>query len=187
MLLGLPLLYHRRLARVREKADLPQPVVAWAMDPTASYPFLPHRQRSGPSVPYPGLQPQMTGARGSGPRVQWDRFRDEWESFVFASAHEWQTLNIISALLLRYVSLSHRGPTILIGTNSAILAILSIGDAGHNVFTRTAALMALVSALISLGFGGAYTIRFSSLKTPQRGLAWLLVTHLVLPNVNADS
>ena len=63
----------------------------------------------------------------------------------------------------------------LIGTNSAILAILSIGDAGHNVITRTAALMALVSALIAMGFGGAYTIRFSSLKTPQRGLAWLLV------------
>ena len=65
--------------------------------------------------------------------------------------------------------------TILNGSNSAILAILGLGDAGHNVITRTAALMALVSALISLGFGGAYTIRFSSLKTPQRGLVWLLV------------
>lgn len=68
--------------------------------------------------------------------------------------------------------------TILIGFNSAILAILGIGDAGHHVITRTAALMALVSALISLGFGGAYTIRFSSLKTPQRGLVWLLVRNL---------
>ena len=65
--------------------------------------------------------------------------------------------------------------TMLIGSNSAILAILGIGDAGHHVITRTAALLALVSALISLGFGGAYTIRFSSLKTPQRGLVWLLV------------
>jgi hypothetical protein len=64
---------------------------------------------------------------------------------------------------------------VLISTNSAILAILGIGDAGHNAITRTAALMALVSALMSLGFGGAYTIRFSSLKTPQRGLVWLLV------------
>jgi len=113
VLLGLPLLYHRRLARVREKADLPQPVIAWVTDPTASYPFLPHKQRSMLSVPYASLQPQMTGARqqaavgghSSGPRVQWDRFRDEWESFVFASSQEWQTLNIISALLLRYVSL----------------------------------------------------------------------------------
>ena len=61
------------------------------------------------------------------------------------------------------------------GTHSAILTILGIDDAGHNIITRTAALMALVSALISLGFGGAYTIRFSSLKTPRRGFAWVLV------------
>ena len=113
VLLGLPLLYHRRLARVREKADLPPPVVAWAMNPAASYPFLPYRQHSIPQVPYSGVQPQLTGARqqaalglqSKGPRVQWDGFRDEWESFVFTSTQEWQTLNVISALLLRYVSL----------------------------------------------------------------------------------
>ena len=113
VLLGLPLLYHRRLARVREKADFPQPVVAWAMNPAASYPFLPNKQRSIQSGPYPHLQPQMTstrqqaalGGHSKGPRVQWDRFQDEWESFVFTSTQEWQTLNIISALLLRYVSL----------------------------------------------------------------------------------
>ena len=113
VLLGLPLLYHRRLARVREKADFSQSVVAWAMDPAASYPFLPYRKRSIQSGPYANPQPQMTSARqqaalgghSKGPRVQWDRFRDEWESFVFTSTQEWQTLNIISALLLRCVSL----------------------------------------------------------------------------------
>ena len=113
VLLGLPLLYHRRLARVREKADLPQPVVAWATNSAAPYPFLPYSQQSIPPMPYSSVQPQLTGARqrtalgphSKGPRVQWDGFRDEWESFVFASTQEWQTLNIISALLLRYVSL----------------------------------------------------------------------------------
>jgi hypothetical protein len=73
----------------------------------------------------------------------------------------------------------------LIGTHSAILTVLSIDDAGHHVITRTAALMALVSALMSLGFGGAYTIRFSSLKTPTRGLAWVLVRD-VISNPGAD-
>jgi len=68
----------------------------------------------------------------------------------------------------------------LTDSHSAILAILGIDDAGHNVITRTAALMALVSALMSLGFGGAYTIRFSSLKAPQRGLVWALVRTLAL-------
>jgi hypothetical protein len=107
LLLGLPLLYHRRLARVREKADLPQPVVAWAMDPTAPYPF--HQPQRGPSVPHASIQPQSNGVyrqlpysgSSGGPRLQWDGFRDEWESFVSASIQEWQTLNIISALLLR--------------------------------------------------------------------------------------
>lgn len=105
VLLGFPLLYHRRLARVREKADLPQPVAAWAMDATAPYPFQPpQRQSSIPPIYHAGTHPQMThGGYLKGPRVQWDGFRDEWETFVFASTQEWQTLNIISALLLRYV------------------------------------------------------------------------------------
>ena len=109
VLLGLPLLYHRRLARVREKADLPQPVITWATNPAASYPFLPYRKRTLLA----DIQPQLTGVRqqtalgghSKGTRVQWDGFRAEWESFVFASTQEWQTLNIISALLLRYASL----------------------------------------------------------------------------------
>jgi hypothetical protein len=104
MLLGFPLLYHRRLARVREKADLPQPVITWVKNPAASYPFLSHRKRML-SVPHEGIQHAALGGHSQGTRVQWDVFQAEWESFVFASTQEWQTLNIISALLLRYVSL----------------------------------------------------------------------------------
>jgi len=110
-LLGLPLLYHRRLARVREKADLPPTVVAWAKDPNATYPFHQQRHLSVPPLAHASPQPPVTGVRqqaalrghSTGLRVQWDSFRDEWESFVFVSAQEWQTLNIISALLLRLV------------------------------------------------------------------------------------
>ena len=187
ILLGLPLLYHRRLARVREKAE----VVKWAIDSTAPYPFPSQRQYSIQSQPYPSYAPSVlpshvpsvlpsyvpsvlpsyapsvlpsyalsvlpqmqhsvsiqpepypsyapsyapsalpmrysippvppvpypshpshptvTSARrqtslgGSftGRWLQWETFGDEWESFVSASTNEWQTLNIISALLLR--------------------------------------------------------------------------------------
>lgn len=108
VLLGLPLLYHRRLARVRDKADL-LPVRNWTIDSTAPYLFQPQMQHNIPPASYASVQPHVTGAHRqaslggqlTGPRVQWDRSRDEWESFVFTSTQEWQTLNIISALLLR--------------------------------------------------------------------------------------
>ncbi|KAJ7498068.1 hypothetical protein B0H11DRAFT_1715205 [Mycena galericulata] len=73
-------------------------------------------------------------------------FRASWESFINSLMQEWQTLNIISVLLM-----------------SAILTMLQI-DSASNPITRTSALFSLICALMSLLYGCMYIIRFGTMR-----------------------
>jgi len=50
--------------------------------------------------------------------------------------------------------------------------MLQIPGAGDDPVTRTAALMALVCALMSLLFGYIYVIRFGTMKRTHQALTW---------------
>ncbi|KAJ7609062.1 hypothetical protein FB45DRAFT_945265 [Roridomyces roridus] len=73
-------------------------------------------------------------------------FRSNWDNFIDDLMSEWQTLNIVSVLLM-----------------SAILTMLQIDSASHPII-RTSALFSLICALMSLLYGCVYIIRFGSMR-----------------------
>ncbi|KAJ6541625.1 hypothetical protein B0H19DRAFT_856283, partial [Mycena capillaripes] len=85
------------------------------------------------------------------------RFRSSWESFIDLQMQEWQTLNIISVLLL-----------------SAILTMLQIAGA-TNPITRTSALFSLICAIMSLVYGCLYIIRFGTMRKMHKASSFAMV------------
>ncbi|KAL1730273.1 hypothetical protein EV714DRAFT_250502, partial [Schizophyllum commune] len=77
------------------------------------------------------------------------RFRDSWETFIDSLLREWKTQNVISALLLSYIDV-----------------------AADDVVTRTACILALIAALMSLLYGCLYIIRFGTMKRMHKASAW---------------
>jgi hypothetical protein len=55
---------------------------------------------------------------------------------------------------------------------SAILTMLQIQSAGDDPITRTAALLALICAMMSLLFGCIYVARFGTMKRTHQALSW---------------
>ncbi|KAJ7593765.1 hypothetical protein C8J56DRAFT_776475, partial [Mycena floridula] len=84
-------------------------------------------------------------------------FKDTWETFIEALLREWSTLNIISALLL-----------------PAILTLLQIDAAVHDPIARTAALISLICALMSLLYGCLYIMRFGTMRQPHKAASWAM-------------
>ncbi|KAJ7215369.1 hypothetical protein GGX14DRAFT_326734, partial [Mycena pura] len=82
-------------------------------------------------------------------------FRQSWEGFVDSLLREWETQNVISALML-----------------SAILTMLQIDAAASNPIARTTALISLVCALMSLLFGSMYIIRFGTMRKMHKAASW---------------
>ncbi|TRM59371.1 hypothetical protein BD626DRAFT_508117 [Schizophyllum amplum] len=78
------------------------------------------------------------------------RFRESWETFIDSLLREWKTQNVISALLLSCV----------------------IDVAASDVVTRTACILALIAALMSLLYGCLYIIRFGTMKRMHKASAW---------------
>jgi hypothetical protein len=58
---------------------------------------------------------------------------------------------------------------------SALLTVFQIQEAAYVPVTRTAALLSLVSAFMSLLFGGVYIIRFSTMRTMRKAARWVEV------------
>ncbi|KAI0313576.1 hypothetical protein OF83DRAFT_1065264, partial [Amylostereum chailletii] len=83
------------------------------------------------------------------------RFKQSWEDFVDSLIKEWKTLNVVSALLL-----------------SAILTIFQIPSAANDPLTRTAALLSLVSGIMSLSYGCVYIVRFGTMRSMHRASRW---------------
>ncbi|GLB33212.1 hypothetical protein LshimejAT787_0100970 [Lyophyllum shimeji] len=83
------------------------------------------------------------------------RFKLSWEAFVDSLLREWKTLNVVSALLL-----------------SAILTMFQIPSAADDPVTRTAALLSLICALMSLSYGCMYIVRFGTMRSMLRAAKW---------------
>ncbi|KAF5371506.1 hypothetical protein D9615_009585 [Tricholomella constricta] len=83
------------------------------------------------------------------------RFKNSWEAFIDSLLREWKTLNVVSALL-----------------SSAILTIFQIPSAADDPVTRTAALLSLICALMSLSYGCMYIVRFGTMRSMYRASKW---------------
>ncbi|TFK66134.1 hypothetical protein BDN72DRAFT_772446, partial [Pluteus cervinus] len=83
------------------------------------------------------------------------RFKHSWEAFIDSLMREWKTLNVVSALLL-----------------SAILTMFQVPDASSDPITRTAALLSLVCATMSLCYGCMYILRFGTMRSMIRASRW---------------
>ncbi|KIJ90622.1 hypothetical protein K443DRAFT_116351 [Laccaria amethystina LaAM-08-1] len=83
------------------------------------------------------------------------RFKHSWEAFIDSLLREWKTLNVVSALLA-----------------SAILTIFQIPEAADDPITRSAALLSLICALMSLSYGCMYIVRFGTMRSMYRASRW---------------
>ncbi|KAJ8455733.1 hypothetical protein ONZ45_g18871 [Pleurotus djamor] len=83
------------------------------------------------------------------------RFKNSWEAFIDSLLREWKTLNLVSALLL-----------------SAIMTMFQVPDAAYDPVTRTAALISMVCALMSLTYGCVYIVRFGTMRSMYRASRW---------------
>ncbi|KAI0260899.1 hypothetical protein BC834DRAFT_831003 [Gloeopeniophorella convolvens] len=146
----LPSLYFSRVARIFEDAAVSRPEMQRIIDACEDMEtsHVQHRA-AGRALPFP----EEWAPPNVSPSLA--RFKRSWEGFVDSLVREWKTLNVVSALLL-----------------SAILTIFQIPDAADDPLTRTAALLSLVSALMSLCYGIVYIVRFGTMRSMYRASRW---------------
>lgn len=157
LLLRLPSLYFSRIARIYEDAELSRPDIQRLVDACA-----PQMQNHNSSHVPPGahyhpqpalpLADEWTVANVSPALL---RFKHSWEAFIDSLLREWKTLNLVSALLL-----------------SAILSMFQNVVMAQDPVIRTAALLSLTSALISLTFGCIYIVRFGTMRSMYKATRW---------------
>lgn len=56
--------------------------------------------------------------------------------------------------------------------SSAILTMFQIEDAATDPLTRTAALLSLICAIMSLSYGCMYIVRFGTMRSMYRASIW---------------
>lgn len=147
ILLRLPSLYFSRVARIFEDAELSRPDMDRVVELCMSYRDLPARARSPLPDPESWVPPVVSPALA--------RFKRSWETFIEQLLREWKTLNLVSALLL-----------------SAILTMFQIPTAANDSLTRTAALLSLIFATMSVSYGCIYIVRFSTMRSMYRASKW---------------
>ncbi|KAA1477487.1 hypothetical protein DENSPDRAFT_885140 [Dentipellis sp. KUC8613] len=171
LLMRLPSLYFSRVARIFEDAEVSRPDIhrMIAACNGGENPWV--GLTAGPSNAHAGGGGHThpgAGAGAGGERLpfpeDWTppivspalaRFKQSWEAFVDSLIREWKQLNVVSALLL-----------------SAILTMFQIPDAANDPLTRTAALLSLVCALMSLSYGCIYIVRFGTMRSMIRATRW---------------
>ncbi|KAJ6568353.1 hypothetical protein DFH09DRAFT_918081 [Mycena vulgaris] len=139
LLLRIPSLYFSRVTRIFEDAQLSLPDIK-RMARARAEQWNPAENHTVPSMFL--MHPDQMAL----PRSLLV-FRSSWESFIDSLMREWQTLNVISVLLM-----------------SAILTMLQIDAAAAHPITRTSALFSLICALMSLLYGCMYIIRFGTMR-----------------------
>ncbi|KAG1740224.1 uncharacterized protein EDB91DRAFT_1329080 [Suillus paluster] len=156
LLLCLPSLYFSRIARIYEDAELSRPDIQRLVDacaprrPLTSSPIPPGAHyHPPPALP---LADEWTTANVSPALV---RFKQSWEAFIDSLLREWKTLNLVSALLL-----------------SAILSMFQNTQMSQDPVIRTAALLSLTSALMSVSFGCIYIVRFGTMRSMYKATRW---------------
>ncbi|KAF7289059.1 hypothetical protein HMN09_01354100 [Mycena chlorophos] len=137
-LLRIPSLYFARVTRIFEEARLSLPDIKRMARARADEW---DEKNTGTSPTMLFSNPELTPL----PRSLLS-FKASWDSFIDALLREWNTLNVISVLLM-----------------SAILTLLQIDAASHPII-RTTALFSLICALMSLLYGCIYIIRFGTMR-----------------------
>ncbi|KAF9044163.1 hypothetical protein BJ165DRAFT_1479493 [Panaeolus papilionaceus] len=138
LLLGLPYLYFSRVCRLFEEADLSIKDIKRGLLESArkqNEPWV-YQGRQVTSEPYEALQ-------------------KSWNEFVDALIQEWNTLNIVSVLLL-----------------GALLTALQLDGASTDPLTRFSALIAMLCSLMSLMYGCMYIIRFGTMRKTYKAAEW---------------
>ncbi|KAG8218229.1 hypothetical protein J3R82DRAFT_3797 [Butyriboletus roseoflavus] len=162
LLLRLPSLYFSRIARVYEDAQLSKPDLERMIGTYSSSRQLQQRQRivrsspippgahhRAPVLPFPD---EWTTANSSPALV---RFKQSWEAFIDSLLREWKTLNLVSVLL-----------------HSAIISMFQNQVMANDPVIRTAALLSLTSALMSLSYGCIYIVRFGTMRNMYKATRW---------------
>ncbi|KAI5900167.1 uncharacterized protein SCHCODRAFT_02525771 [Schizophyllum commune H4-8] len=157
LLFRMPVFYHGRVARVLEDAELSMAEVQKLARTTASgWKDKGRKERQEALAQLHHISNWSTAPQyASQVTPAMHRFRDSWETFIDSLLREWKTQNIISALLL-----------------SALVSMLQIDDAASDIVTRTACLLSLTAALMSLLYGCLYIIRFGTMKRMHKASAW---------------
>ncbi|KZT23200.1 hypothetical protein NEOLEDRAFT_1180253 [Neolentinus lepideus HHB14362 ss-1] len=175
LLLRLPSLYFSRVARIFEDAEVSRPDIQRMVDATG-FRESGFRTSAAPTPAAEGEGARIQRAGGAGTirsnamstllpaPDEWNppavspalaRFKRSWEEFIGSLLKEWKTLNVVSALLL-----------------TAILTMFQIPDAAADPLIRTAALISLVCALMSLSYGCIFIIRFGTMGSMYRASRW---------------
>ncbi|KAG2153506.1 uncharacterized protein EDB93DRAFT_220268 [Suillus bovinus] len=157
LLLRLPSLYFSRIARIYQDAELSRPDIQRLIDACASQVQNPSSSPIPPGAhyhPQPALPlaDEWTSNNVSPALI---RFKHSWEAFIDSLLREWKTLNLVSALLL-----------------SAILSMFQNTEMSQDPVVRTAALLSLTSALMSLSFGCIYIVRFGTMRSMYKATRW---------------
>ncbi|KAF9224568.1 hypothetical protein BS17DRAFT_766562 [Gyrodon lividus] len=161
LLLRLPSLYFSRIARVYDDAQLSKPDLERMIQcyPSSSQPRQ-HLRTSSPIPPGahyhrdPALPfPEEWTTTNVPPALV--RFKNSWEAFIDSLMREWKTLNLVSALLL-----------------SAILSMFQNQEMSNDPLVRTAALLSLTCALMSLCYGCVYIVRFGTMRSMYKATRW---------------
>ncbi|KAF8638118.1 hypothetical protein AX17_002438 [Amanita inopinata Kibby_2008] len=189
ILLRLPAMYFSRVAKIFEDAEVSKPDIQRMIDAGGGGGFflLPSAAESAHfngslghgATPHP-MSPNVASGIGLSSHIgiapasvvnvplpfpeEWTaplvppaliRFKQSWEVFIDSLMREWKTLNVVSALLL-----------------SAILTMFQIPTAASDPVTRSAALMSLICALMSLSYGCMYIVRFGTMRSMYRASRW---------------
>ncbi|KAL4075486.1 hypothetical protein J3A83DRAFT_4068433, partial [Scleroderma citrinum] len=162
LLLRLPSLYFSRIARLFEDAEVSQPdidrMIGTCAPPSSlrraslvtSSPIpLTAHQHPGPLLPFP----EEWTPENVSPALL--RFKKSWEDFIDSLLREWKTFNLVSALLL-----------------SAILSMFQNQEMANDPVVRTAALLSLTCALMSLSYGCIYIVRFGAMHSMYKATRW---------------
>lgn len=173
-LLRLPALYFSRVSRIFEDAEVSRPDVQRMIDacyrpgytvPLSSNVNITSNGYRSPAAGVSGqvgaaallsdldILPEDWVAPFVSPALV--RFKHSWEAFIDTLMREWKTLNLVSALLL-----------------TAILTMFQIPNAASDPITRTAALLSLICALMSVSYGCMYIVRFGTMRTMYRASRW---------------
>ncbi|KAF7984351.1 hypothetical protein HWV62_15371 [Athelia sp. TMB] len=179
-LLRLPSLYFSRVARLFEDAEVSKPDIQRMIDACSKHNHHEainngaNGSRGDHWATHAGVASAVGVALGSAGQAlpmpaadhleDWalanaspalSRFKRSWEIFIDSLLKEWKTQNVVSALLL-----------------SAILTMFQIEPATSDPITRTAGLISLICALMSLIYGCMYIIRFSTMRTMYKASRW---------------
>ena len=187
LLFRLPSLYFSRIARVYEDAQLSKPDLERMIESYSSSRQQEQEQRqrivrSSPIPPGAHYHPALTlpfpdewTTTNVSPAMV--RFKQSWEAFIDSLMREWKTLNLVSALLHSSVSTVFILRTcismiLIMFIDRAILSMFQSQVMANDPVIRTAALLSLTSAMMSLSYGCIYIVRFGTMRSMYKATRW---------------